>query len=138
MSDTEGLSRPPLPTGREVRDRLAREGGPRSGDSGTLGAVLKRVGIGSVLVILLSVIGTLLSIVASGYGQRLEGVEQELKTHSEVQIKVDRDQDKEFEAYQKLQNGHLHRIDLELQGIRVEQKYTREAIQRIEVQLKNR
>ncbi len=129
MSDTEtDMHR--KPTERKV----FRDTAPRKGESGTIVAVLRKVSIPTILLGLLAALAGTTGVIAKGYRDRLEGTEKAIGS----QIDIDKAQDKQFEEYRRAQNGHLHSIDLELQGIRGEQKLQRALMERIERKIDQR
>lgn len=111
----------------------------RKKDSGSIVSVGRRVSTVTVILGLLAALFSTLGVIGRGYATRIEVMEKS----AEIQKGIDAKQDEKFQEHQRVQNGHLHSIDLQLIELKTEQRHMKEeqykmraVLERIENRLK--
>lgn len=99
----------------------------RESESGTIVAILRKINTRHIIAFLLAALFSLIAFVGKQYAGRLDALEG-----------VDKSQQQDFDRYRKEQNGHLHSIDVRLERMETEQKFTRQALEKIDRKLDSR
>ena len=92
-----------------------------------LTGILRKIHPRHIIWFLLLALGALVGAQGRSYIARLDSLEDRHDKEKQT-----------FEEYRKVQNGHLHSIDVHLEAVRGEQRTQREIITRIEKKLDGR